>query len=159
MTLLRSRITYGPKSAKPCHCQSVRISVVTSRFWRQRHDFGGNVMNVDVNFDGRLRHSALMEFRAVSTWYDHIFFLHIVNIRYVVLEWVCKIWTKFSEAKLRHVNLNGFARLARYLRFYVLWKPNSRRGRETMIETDGKSSKSNNKPPTGNTSRGIKHTK
>ena len=50
-----------------CHCQSVMISVVTSRFWRQRHDFGGNVMNVDVNFDGRLRHSALMEFRAVST--------------------------------------------------------------------------------------------
>ena len=43
------------------------ISVVTSRFWRQRHDFGGNVINVDVNFDGRLRHSALMEFRAVST--------------------------------------------------------------------------------------------
>ena len=50
-----------------CHCQSVMISVVTSRFWRQRHDFGGNVINVDVNFDGRLRHSALMEFRAVST--------------------------------------------------------------------------------------------
>ena len=54
-----------------CHCQSVMISVVTSRFWRQRHDFGGNVINVDVNFDGQLRHSALMEFRAVSTWYDH----------------------------------------------------------------------------------------
>ena len=53
-----------------CHCQSVMISVVKSRFWRQRHDFGGNVINVDVNFDGRLRHSALMEFRAVSTWYD-----------------------------------------------------------------------------------------
>ena len=50
-----------------CNCQSVMISVVTSRFWRQRHDFGGNVINVDVNFDGRLRHSALMEFRAVST--------------------------------------------------------------------------------------------
>ena len=27
----------------PCHCQSVMISVVTSRFWRHRHDFGGNV--------------------------------------------------------------------------------------------------------------------
>ena len=32
----------------------------------------------------------------------------------------------FSEAKLRHVSLNGFAQLAHYLRFGVLWNPNSR---------------------------------
>ena len=41
----------------------------------------------------------------------HIF-LHIVNIMYVVLEWICQIWTKWSEAKLRHVSLNGFAGLS-----------------------------------------------
>ena len=41
---------------------------------------------------------------------------------YVVLEWICKSWTKCSEAKLRHVSLNGFARLVRYLSFWVLWK-------------------------------------
>ena len=61
MTLFKSRITYGLTFAKPC------VIAKASRFWRQRHNFGGNVMNVDVNFDGRLRHSALMEFRAVST--------------------------------------------------------------------------------------------
>ena len=64
---------------------------------------------------------------------NDIFFLHIVNIMYVVLEWICQIWTKFSEAKLRHVSLNGFARLARYLSFWVLLKPNSRFGRKRMF--------------------------
>ena len=33
--------------------------------------FRGNVNDVDVIFGGWLRHSALVEFRAVSTWYDH----------------------------------------------------------------------------------------
>ena len=36
--------------------------------------FRGNVNDIDVIFDSRLRHSALMEFRAVSTWYDHTCF-------------------------------------------------------------------------------------
>ena len=36
---------------------------------------------------------------------------------YVVLEWICQIWTKFSEAKFRHVSLNDVARLARYFSF------------------------------------------
>ena len=53
---------------------------------------------------------------------NNIFFLHIVWVIYVVLGWVCQIWTKFSEAKLWHVTLNGFT-LARYLSFVVLWKP------------------------------------
>ena len=30
----------------------------------------------------------------------------LLNVMYVVLEWVCQIWTKFNEAKLRHVSLN-----------------------------------------------------
>ena len=55
---------------------------------------------------------------------------------YVVLEWICQIRTKFSEAKLRHISLNGFARLARYLSFWVLWKQNSRCGRERMQKTE-----------------------
>ena len=36
---------------------------------------------------------------------------------YIVLECICQIWTKFREAKLRHVSLIGFARPARYLTF------------------------------------------
>ena len=28
---------------------------------------------------------------------NDIFFFHIVNIIYVVLEWICQIWTKFSK--------------------------------------------------------------
>ena len=59
--------------------------------------------------------------------------LHIVNILYVVVEWLCQIWTKFSEAKLRYVCLNGFARLARYPSFWVLWQPNSRCDRESKL--------------------------
>ena len=45
------------------------------------------------------------------------FLLHIVNIMHVVLEWICQIWTKFSEAKLWLVSLNCNAR---YLSFWVL---------------------------------------
>ena len=90
---------------------------------------------------------------------NEIFFLHIINIIYVVLEWICQIWTKFSEAKLRQVSLNGFARLARYLSLWVLWKQNSCCGRERMFWTSGKSTNFYNKPPTVNTSPGTKHTK
>ena len=46
----------------------------TRKMRRRRTDFPrfrGNVNDVDVIFGSRLRHSALMEFRAVSTWYDH----------------------------------------------------------------------------------------
>ena len=64
---------------------------------------------------------------------NDIFFLHIVNIMYVVLEWICQIRTKFSEAKLRHVSLNGFARLARYLNFWLLWAVNSRYVGENVL--------------------------
>ena len=51
----------------------------TRKIRRRRKDFPrfrGNVNDVDVIFGSRLRHSALMEFRAVSTWYDHIFTFH-----------------------------------------------------------------------------------
>ena len=104
--------------------------------------------------------------RKVTKWFvycfiklNDIFFLQIVNLMYVVLEWICLIWTKFSEAKLRHVSLNGFARLARYLSLWVLWKPNSRCGRERMFWPSGKSTNFSNEPPTGNTSPCTKHTK
>ena len=66
---------------------------------------------------------------------NDILFLHIVNIMYVVLERICQIWTKFSEATLRHVSLNSFARLARYFSFWVLWKPKSRCSRERMFKS------------------------
>ena len=62
-----------------------------------------------------------------------LLFFHIVNIMYIVLEQICQIWTKFSEAKIRQVSLNGFARLALYLNFWVLWKPNNGCGRERMF--------------------------
>ena len=34
-------------------------------------------------------------------------FLHLVEAVYVVYEGDCQIWTRFSDAKLRYVDLNG----------------------------------------------------
>ena len=48
----------------------------TRKMRRRRTDFPwfrGNVNDVDVIFGSWLRHGALVEFRAVSTWYDHIY--------------------------------------------------------------------------------------
>ena len=50
---------------------------------------------------------------------------------------------QWSETSAR-LSLNGFAWLARYLSFWVLWKPNSRCGREIMFFTSGKSTNFNN---------------
>ena len=59
----------------------------------------------------------------------YIIFLHVVNVTYVVLEWVCQIWTKFSEAKLRHVGLNGLHDLHDLdINFCVLCKIRKYRG-------------------------------
>ena len=78
--------------------------------------------------------------RKVTKWFVHcfiklnsIFFLHIVNIIYVILEWIYKIWTKFSEVKPRHVSLMVLQRLARYLNFWVLCKVKSGCGRERVF--------------------------
>ena len=87
------------------------------------------------------------------------FFLYIVNVMYVVLGWVCQIKTKFSEAKLRSGLIEWFARPARYLNFWVLWKPNNGCDGERIILTYGKTSNFNNKPTTGNTNPCPIHTK
>ena len=95
------------------------ISVVTSRFWRQRHDFGGNVINVDVNFDGWLRHSALMEFRAVSTWYDH----------------TCS----FSQSKARHMDALTYRKLnnGQSQKLYRSWPVELLYIQSSSLDTDG----------------------
>ena len=77
--------------------------------------------------------------------------MHIVNVMYVVLRWVCKIKTKFSEAKLRAGQIEWFARTARYLNFCALWKPNNDYGGKRMFLTCGKTSNFNNKPTSRNT--------
>ena len=64
---------------------------------RRRTDFPrfrGNVNDVDVIFGGLLRHSALVEFRAVSTWYDHIYYSN---------------WFLFFAVKVKWINDNTWA--------------------------------------------------
>ena len=78
---------------------------------------------------------------------------------YVVLELICQIWTKFSEAKLRAGLIEWFARPARYLNFWALFKPNNGCGGERMFLTFGKTSNFNNKPTSGNTNPCAIHTK
>ena len=85
--------------------------------------------------------------------------MHIENVMYVVLGWVCQIKTKFSEAKLRAGLIEWFARPAWYLNFWALWKPNNGCCGERMFLTCGKTSNFNNKPTSGNTDPCAIHTK
>ena len=86
--------------------------------------------------------------------------MHIVNVMYVVLGWVCQIKTKFSEAKFGAFLIEWFTRPARCLNFLALWKPNNGCGGGRMFLTCGKTSNFNNKPTlTGNTNPCAIHTK